>query len=46
MKGALKYILLFLVACICSFIIYHFVGPEEEHTIGIEQTEENEKVID
>ncbi len=39
MKGALKYILLFVVACICSFFIYDIFGPEEEHHIGIEQTE-------
>ncbi len=41
MKGALKYILLFLVACICSFGIYYLFGPDEEHTIGIEQTVNN-----
>lgn len=38
MKGALKYILLFVVACICSFIIYYYLGPEEEHHIGIQIT--------
>ncbi len=39
MKGALKYILLFLVACLCSFVIYDIFGPEEPHPIGIEQTQ-------
>lgn len=38
MKGALKYILLFVVACVCSFVIYYYLGPEEEHHIGIEIT--------
>lgn len=37
MKGALKYILLFLVACVCSFGIYYVFGPKN-HDIGIEQT--------
>ena len=35
MKGTLKYILLLIIACICSFVIYYLVGPTEEHSIGI-----------
>lgn len=36
MKGSLKYILLFIFACICSFIIYYLVGPtDKEHSVGI-----------
>ncbi len=35
MKGALKYILLFLVACLCSFVIYYYLGPKDNHHIGI-----------
>lgn len=36
MKGAIKYIILFLIACLCSIIIYYLVGPvEENHKIGI-----------
>ena len=30
MKGALKFILLFIIACILSFLIYYIVTPEEE----------------
>ena len=30
MKGTLKYIMLALVACICSFVIYYLVGPENK----------------
>jgi len=30
MKGALKFVLLFVVACILSFIVYYIVTPEED----------------
>lgn len=30
MKGTLKYIMLALAACICSFVIYYLVGPEDK----------------
>lgn len=40
MKGTLKYIILFLIACICSIIIYYLVGPADEvHHIGIQYSE-------
>ena len=36
MKGALKYIILAIIACICSIAIYYFVVPEAEASeIGI-----------
>lgn len=44
MKGTLKYILLFVIACICSIIIYYLVGPvDEEHRIGIHYSEKSSK---
>ena len=27
MKGALKYIILFLIACLCSIAIYYYTNP-------------------
>lgn len=30
MKGFLKYLLLFAIACICSIVIYQAVIPEEQ----------------
>lgn len=37
MKGFLKYLLLFIVACIFSICIYHQIVPEENKVpIGIE----------
>ena len=35
MKNSLKYLLLVIFVCLCSFAIYHLVGPTEEHNIGI-----------
>lgn len=31
MKGTLKYIMLAVIVCICSFVIYYFVGPEDRN---------------
>lgn len=36
MKSSLKYLLLLVAACLCSFVIYFLVGPtDENHSIGI-----------
>ena len=37
MKGFFKYLLLFVIACICSICIYHEIVPEENKVpIGID----------
>ncbi len=36
MKNSIKYILLFVIACLCSFVIYFVASPtSDEHQIGI-----------
>lgn len=40
MRGFIKYIILFVVACVCSIGIYYMIVPEERQTpISVEITQ-------
>lgn len=43
MKGALKYIVLFIIACLCSIAIYYYTNPEaKDNNFKIEIIKEKE----